>query len=35
MRNDTDFLQNSILVEYFNFSPQSDPFLISLSEEKE
>ena len=35
MKNDTDFLYDSILANYFNFSSESDPFLISLSSEFE
>lgn len=35
MKNDTDFLRNSALAKFFNFSQDSDPFLISLSENKD
>jgi hypothetical protein len=34
MKNDTDFLYSSNLNRYFNFSMDSDPFLISLSDTK-
>jgi hypothetical protein len=32
MKNDTDFLNNSSLSKFFNFSSDSDPFLVALSE---
>ena len=32
MKSDTDFLRESSLNRYFNFSRESDPFLLSLSE---
>jgi len=32
MKNDSDFLKNSILSNYYNFSAESDPFLISVSQ---
>jgi len=35
MKNDTDFLRNSLLGKYFNFYHDSDPFLISIAEKYE
>ncbi len=31
MKNDTDFLYNSSMKKYFDFAPESDPFLIAIS----
>lgn len=31
MKNDTDFLFNSSLKKYFEFAPESDPFLLAIS----
>lgn len=31
MKNDTDFLYNSSIKKYFDFAPESDPFLIAIS----
>jgi len=31
MKNDTDFLFSSSLKKYFDFAPESDPFLIAIS----
>jgi len=32
MKNDTDFLNSTILSKYFRFALNSDPFLICMSE---
>jgi hypothetical protein len=34
MKNDTDFLHNSNLRRFYNFSMDSDPFLVSISDNK-
>jgi hypothetical protein len=34
MKNDTDFLHNSNLRKFFNFSTDSDPFLVAVSDSK-
>ena len=31
LKNDTDFLYGSSINKYFDFAPESDPFLIALS----
>ena len=35
MKSDTDFLYDSILFDFFNFSSESDPFLVALSKDLE
>jgi len=35
LKNDTDFLRHSNLKNYFNFSDNSDPFLLELAKNKE
>ncbi len=35
MKNDTDFLKGSTLSKFFNFSQDSDPFLIAIAEKQD
>lgn len=35
MKNDTDFLKKSPLSKFFNFSQESDPFLIALADKND